>query len=67
MYLDDFEIGVPCPRCGHETKKRIGWLKSHVKITCAGCDETIDLTDAGFRKGLVDAERAISDFRKGLK
>jgi len=66
-FFDDAEIGVPCPACGQETKQRIGWLKTHNQMACAGCGETIDLADAGFREGLARAERAISDFSKGLK
>lgn len=66
-YLDDFAIGVPCPGCGHETEKKIGWLKAHDQITCGGCGETIDITDAGFRNNLAKAEKAIRDTFKGFK
>lgn len=66
-FLDhDAEIGVPCPGCGHETAKSIGWLKANDEMVCAGCGETINFT-ASFRKSLSEAERLFVDFRKGIQ
>ena len=65
--LDSFEIGVPCPDCRRETRKTIGWLKSHDLLACVGCDRPIDLQDAEVREGIRSAEREIADFMKRLK
>ncbi len=64
--LDSAEIGVPCPGCGHETKKSVGWLRSHDELVCSGCGETIRLDDEGFRAGLDSADKAMGDFKRNL-
>jgi predicted RNA-binding Zn-ribbon protein involved in translation (DUF1610 family) len=35
--LDDREIAFNCPKCGHENRKTIAWLKANHSFTCAGC------------------------------
>jgi len=41
--LDDREIAFECPKCGHEIRKTIGWLKANQGLTCAGCGATMEL------------------------
>ncbi|WP_458760519.1 hypothetical protein ACSVBT_06925 [Afipia sp. TerB] len=43
--LSNRSIGIPCPKCGEKTKKKIGWLKTHREFACAGCGAPV-ITDA---------------------
>lgn len=47
--LDDNEIGVLCPDCDHETKKRIGWVKTHTQMECRNCGNIVDIESRNFR------------------
>ncbi len=35
--FENAEIGIRCFRCGHKTKKTIGWIKANDELTCDGC------------------------------
>ena len=49
--VDQFEVPVTCPKCGHETKQTIAWLECNPEFVCAGCSQTIKIeTDASFRE-----------------
>jgi len=41
--LDDREIAFKCPKCGHDIRKTIGWLKANQNLACAGCGATMEL------------------------
>jgi hypothetical protein len=41
--FEQAELGIECPKCGHENKKTVAWIKAHNSLTCAGCNETIRL------------------------
>lgn len=47
--LDGNEIGVFCPACSHETKKRIGWVKTHTQMECRNCGGIVDIESVNFR------------------
>ncbi|PLP58972.1 hypothetical protein CYK37_10685 [Mesorhizobium loti] len=47
--LNDNEIGVLCPDCCHETKKRIGWVKTHTQMECRNCGSIVDIESSNFR------------------
>lgn len=47
--LDGNEIGVLCPDCSHETKKRIGWVKTHTQMECRNCGSIVDIESSNFR------------------
>ena len=65
--FDKAEVGVACPGCGHESKKQIGWLRTHDEMVCPGCGATVGLDDKDFRAGLDRADKALSDFKRKLK
>lgn len=60
------EIGIPCPKCGHETKKSIGWIKAHDEFTCAGCGSVIALEKEKLLSGLKGIDKSLAKFRKTI-
>lgn len=64
--FDKAEIAIPCPQCGHESKKTIGWMKSHENMQCPGCGSVITLDSAELKKGIASAEKSLKDFGKNL-
>lgn len=65
--LDDLEIPVPCPGCGNNTLRSLGWLKLHDEMSCSTCNESVDLDDHGFRDALRDAEKSVARLTGGAK
>jgi uncharacterized Zn finger protein len=51
----DALISIPCPSCGHETKRKIVTLKARPDIVCSSCGATTNVN--------IDAEQ----FRKALR
>ncbi|WP_054308552.1 hypothetical protein [Mesorhizobium sp. 1M-11] len=47
--LDNNEIGVLCPDCRHETKKNVGWVKTHTQMECRNCGAIVDIESRNFR------------------
>ncbi|MDP2322539.1 MAG: hypothetical protein Q8N51_00725 [Gammaproteobacteria bacterium] len=57
--FDDTLLSLPCPNCGHETPKTIGWLKTHDEYTCAcGGLIKLDLEECRRRVAVAEAEAA---------
>ena len=46
---DHFEIDVECPRCRHQAKTRVGWIRAHTQMECENCGEIIDIESKNFR------------------
>ena len=65
--LDAEELNIPCPRCGKETKKKVGWLKRNREMACPACRETFSLDTKEFRREIAKVDRAIRDLEKTLK
>ena len=64
--FDNAELAIPCPQCGHEAEKTIGWLKSHEQMTSPGCGSVIALDSAELKKGIEAAEKSLRDFGRNL-
>lgn len=64
--FDNATISIPCPSCGKESQKTIGWLKAHDHFTCTACDQTITLEKEQLLSGLKSAEKSLADFRRSL-
>lgn len=47
--LNDNEIGVLCPGCCYETKKKVGWVKTHTQMECRNCGSIVDIESRNFR------------------
>jgi transcription elongation factor Elf1 len=65
--FDDKNVTFKCPKCGHEIRETIGWLKSHESMSCSGCGATIHLDTKELVSGAEKAEKAINDFKSALK
>lgn len=65
--FEDHELSIPCPQCGHETKKTIGWLKSNSEFTSAGCESMININADELFSGLDKVEKSLSDFKDTLR
>ncbi len=65
--FEDQKIGVPCPECGHKTQKTIGWLKTHDKLTCAGCGSNVVIDSEKLFSGIKEAEKTVAKFRKSIR
>lgn len=48
--LQDDEIGVFCQICTYETRKSVGWLRTHTQVECVSCGAVIDIESRNFRK-----------------
>lgn len=46
---DHFEIDVECPRCHHQAKTRVGWIRTHTQMECENCGDIIDIESRNFR------------------
>jgi len=64
--FDKAKLGIPCPKCGHETKKTIAWIKSHVEMTCSGCGSAVTLDSSKLEKGLGRVEKQIDGLKRKL-
>lgn len=65
--LDDASIDIPCPQCGKETSKSIGWIKANQEFACPGCGNTIRLDSEAAIRELQKADNALDDLRAALK
>ncbi len=65
--FEDQKIGVTCPKCGHKTEKTIAWLKTHDKLTCAGCGSDVVIDSERLFAGIKEAEKAVAKFRKSIR
>ncbi|GAJ91052.1 hypothetical protein RRH01S_01_05230 [Rhizobium rhizogenes NBRC 13257] len=57
---------MPCPNCGHKTKKSIAWLKSNDKFSCDGCGRGITVQADELFAGIKETEKSIADLKKNL-
>lgn len=67
--VDQFEIPITCPKCGHETKQALAWVERNPEFVCGGCSETIKVdTDTSFRDAadkLRNIDRIFDGIAKG--
>lgn len=72
---DQNTIAIPCPNCGHETKKSLGWLQEHSDFTCAECGLTFQTNGPAFadevqraiEKGALDLKGTITRLNRLFK
>lgn len=60
------EIGLPCPACGHETKKTFGWIKSHNEFICP-CGMTVKLDREQMLRDIAPLEDAWRKLEQTIK
>jgi transcription elongation factor Elf1 len=66
MFLDDKEISFKCPKCSHQLKKTVGWLKANADMICEGCGVTIKLNTEQLARGAEDAQKALDSIPKKI-
>lgn len=59
-------VAIRCPKCGHESEKSIGWIKTHENFICSCGVEILLKSDEFIRKIDIDAANEISTFKRGL-
>ncbi|WP_051052578.1 hypothetical protein [Bradyrhizobium liaoningense] len=66
--FDSQSIDIPCPGCGHKTKKTIAWIRAHHRYTCAGfgCGKDIVLERDKLLAGIDKASRSLDKFKRSL-
>lgn len=60
------EIAVACPKCSHQTKEKIGRLRSERHVTCAGCGTDITVDTSQLEQALGSAQRGFDDLTRSL-
>ena len=61
---DQYELPLTCPRCGHETKKTIGWMKRHRQFACQ-CGVIFDSEE--LVRGFEKVGRSIDQFKRNIR
>jgi hypothetical protein len=64
--FDNQTISIPCPECGHKTRKSIRWIRAHDEFTCQ-CGVVIRLERDKLLAGLEKAEGAIANLKRRLR
>ena len=62
----DAALSIPCPTCGHKTKRKIARLQTHPDVVCARCGGIvrIKINVEEFRKALEVIQETIDDARR---
>lgn len=55
------ELSIPCPRCGHETKKTVAWLKRNETFTCEKCESVVAPDSKKLFAAIKKAEKLAAD------
>lgn len=64
--LDSAEIDMPCPQCGHENTKTLGWLKHNKHMVCAGCSEVIAVDSSAMKESFKAVGQKLEDLGQNL-
>jgi uncharacterized Zn finger protein len=64
--FDSHEITIACPNCKENLTEKLGILRESPAIKCASCGESIKFDASALDKGLSDADRSISEFKRKL-
>ena len=69
-FLDNHQIDIGCPKCGHKIKERLGRLKNNPLLRCPGCGTDIQINaggPGGLRTGLQKMDNAFTGLQRSLK
>lgn len=67
--LDNAQIDVPCPKCGHTTKERLGRLKNNPQLRCIRCGSSIQIDASGpggLAQGAKRIDKSMDEVRRSL-
>lgn len=68
--LDNHQIDLACPKCGHKIKERLGRLKNNPLLRCTRCGADIQINaggPGGLGAGLKKVDNAFADLQRSLK
>jgi len=60
-YLDRYELGIPCDKCGTSTYKPIGWIKCNRHFTCT-CGAEHSLESEQLAPAIAETARILRQF-----
>ena len=64
--IRDAQISFPCPKCGDEIRKSLGWLDDHDTVVCDTCDTRIGLHKKDFQ-AVSQIDRKLTELGKPFK
>ncbi|PCJ75545.1 MAG: hypothetical protein COA53_06520 [Rhodobacteraceae bacterium] len=64
--FDKGVLSIPCPQCGNETQKSIGWIKRKDEFICAGCSNTVTYDANVLLSGLDSANKDLDAFSRSF-
>ena len=67
LNLDNTEITLDCPSCGHQFKQPLGRLKHDATLHCVGCGQAIRIDAKGLRDLLRSAQESTADLARTIK
>ncbi|WP_152024981.1 hypothetical protein [Candidatus Filomicrobium marinum] len=62
--LSSAPMSIPCPSCGREIKKTVGYFKLHSDVGCTSCGARIALDNSEFRRNVNRADRELSKLNR---
>ena len=65
--FENLTIPIPCPRCGHKTKKTGRWLKANKHFACPGCGIRINIDSSKFFSAEREVHRKLDAFGRDFK
>ena len=63
--VEDGEIEIACPVCGHTTIFRFSELEE--RVICAGCAQSVDLDTKQLHRAIALSQKALNATIRGLK
>ena len=64
-FFDSQTIEIPCPDCGKEHPKTIGWIKTHSDLTCS-CGVKIELDKGEFVRQIARIEKSLDSIPREI-
>lgn len=66
--FDATRVDVPCPVCGHNASRTIGWLEANKDsaVSCENCARELNLGTPEFREALTELQTTLDKFRHAI-